>query len=420
MENRKLKILHTVEFYDPCVGGMQEVVKRLSEGLAARGHDVTVATSFDPGRSQGVINGVKVLGFDVSGNRVRGSGFGDAEKYRKFLENSDFDVVVNFAAQQWATDLALPLLKKIKSKKVFVPTGFSGLYAPEYFSYFEELKKQIFDYDRCVFLSDDYRDILFAREVGYTNNQLIPNGASQAEFETESADDIRKKLGISKTSKIILNVGSHTGAKGHKEAIEILHESNIRDATLVIVGNAVDSGCSDDCRRGAAVFPIFGSVLFSHGLVAFIKSVLRIIKRRQFLKNFFHKKRVIVTSLSRRDTVHLFKEADVFLFPSKIECSPIVLFESMAGETPYLVTDVGNGKEILKWSQSGFILPTVHREGFSIARIPDSARLLEKLLGDSDLCASMAKRGKDAWLESFTWEKIVLKYERLYAEVVGE
>ena len=40
-----MKILHTVEFYHPSVGGMQEVVKQLSERLVRLGHNVTVATS---------------------------------------------------------------------------------------------------------------------------------------------------------------------------------------------------------------------------------------------------------------------------------------------------------------------------------------------------------------------------------------
>ncbi len=46
-----MNILHTSEFYSPGVGGEQEVVKQLSERLAARGHEVTVATTrlFDEG-----------------------------------------------------------------------------------------------------------------------------------------------------------------------------------------------------------------------------------------------------------------------------------------------------------------------------------------------------------------------------------
>src|SRR6266567_1231523 len=101
-----MKILHTVEFYSPSVGGMQEVVKQLSERLVELGHDVTVATTKLSERKEKIINGVKISEFDVSGNLVRGLK-GDIEKYENFLIESDFDVVVNFAAQQWATDISL-------------------------------------------------------------------------------------------------------------------------------------------------------------------------------------------------------------------------------------------------------------------------------------------------------------------------
>ena len=57
-------------------------------------------------------------------------------------------------------------------------------------------------------------------------------------------------------------------------------------------------------------------------------------------------------------TVNAFKQANLFLFPSLIECSPIVLFEAMASSTPFLVSDVGNSKEIVKWTGGGELLPT--------------------------------------------------------------
>ena len=417
MSNHKLKILHTVEFYDPSVGGMQEVVKRLSEGLAARGHEVWVATTVNASRSAS-INGVNVVGFDVSGNRVRGFGFGDVEKYRKFLLDSNFDIVVNFAAQQWATDLALPLLKKIKGKKVFVPTGFSALYESSYIQYFDELKNQIFDYDACVFLSDDYRDILFAREIGYDKNHLIPNGASKAEFESPANGRMRTKLGIAKDTSIVLSVGSHTGVKGHKEAIQILDEANVKNTTLVIVGNLVERGCGIHCRRATIAFPFVGQVQFGQGKSAFYKSVRESIFKGNFLKNFFRKKRVMSLVLNREDTVELFKEADVFLFPSKIECSPIVLFEAMAAGTPFLVTDVGNIKEIIKWGESGYVLPTSFKRSFSYAQIKESAQLLEKFVNNRELRKKLSENGRRIWIEEFTWEKIVLKYEKLYSRLM--
>ena len=55
-----MRILHTVEFYPPSIGGMQEVVRQLSERLVLLGHDVTVATTRIPERTASSQNGVKI------------------------------------------------------------------------------------------------------------------------------------------------------------------------------------------------------------------------------------------------------------------------------------------------------------------------------------------------------------------------
>lgn len=407
-----MRILHTVESYAPSVGGMQEVVKQLSERLAQLGHDVTVATSRMPERSTVVLNGVTIQEFSVSGNMVRGIE-GESEAYQRFLLESGFDVVANFAAQQWATDLALPILNKIRAKKVFVPTGFSGLYVELYRDYFAQMAEWMHQYDMNVFLSDDYRDVNFAKEHGLQNWTLIPNGAGADEFERRSSVDIRSKLRIPENHFLVLHVGSHTGAKGHAEAISIFREANIPGATFLLVGNAIHGGCARACKRKNFLYKLAPPLLGRN-------------------------KRLVVTELSREDTVAAYHQADLFLFPSNIECSPLVLFECMASRTAFLATDVGNVSEIIRWSNAGYLLPTAksasleeadsasglkglrgHYPGCSIADVKASARLLEATYHEVDERTKMGERGHRVWRERFTWEVIAKQYERLYQNLLG-
>jgi L-malate glycosyltransferase len=388
-----MRILHTVELYPPSVGGMQEVVKQISERLAGLGHQVTVATTRLAGRTGRESNGVEVVEFDISGNAVRGLA-GETEGYQNFLVNSDFDVVTNFAAQQWATDAALPVLDRIKAKKVFVPTGFSGLYLPEYEAYFESMESWMKKYDMNVFLSDDYRDINFARRCGVANIALIPNGAGADEFLPEPGVDVRRVLGIPPDHFLILHVGSHTGTKGHAEAIEIFRRSRVRRATLLIVGNDFGGGCVEYCGRSN---------------VEFNKS----------LKRLLDGKRLIVARLSREETVAAYRAADLFLFPSNVECSPLVLFECMASKTPFLTTDVGNAAEIIRWSGAGRLLPTTKdAAGNSRAEVDPAAEMLAALRGRPGEREAMGAAGFEAWRARFTWELIAEKYETLYLDLV--
>ena len=127
-----MKILHTVESYEPSKGGMQELVKQISEHLAKQGHQITVATSCHPERKSHSINGVTIRDFAISGNSGPGIN-GEVDTYQHFLLNSDFDIITNFAAQQWATDLATVPAERYKIKRVFAPTGFFGLAFPGIF-----------------------------------------------------------------------------------------------------------------------------------------------------------------------------------------------------------------------------------------------------------------------------------------------
>lgn len=390
-----MKILHTVESYTPSVGGMQEVVRQLSERLVSLGHQVTVATSAHPDRPAGLINGVEVVPFQVSGNLVRGMQ-GEVTQYQQFLGQRRFDLVVNFAAQQWATDAAITMLHDIPGRKVFVPTGFSGLHLPAYREYFRQMPDWLGNYDRVVYLSEQYQDYAFAREHGLTNGICIPNGADEREFDPDNQTvTIRQTLRIPEQHLVILLVGSHSGLKGHAEAISIFAQARLTQATLLIIANDSRSRCGRRCRLMQRLWP------FRPGSRA-------------------ADKRLLVTELDRSATLAAYRTADLFLFPSQVECSPLVLFEAMASGTPFLASDAGNAVEIADWSGSGRILPTTRdTHGRVRTAITPSARMLEQLVADSEQRRTMAARGRQVWQERFTWQVIAGRYDELYRELAG-
>jgi len=402
---------------------MQEVVSRLSEGLVRRGHAVTVATSACPERRERCINGVWVEEFAISGNMVRGYKGDSSEvtRYQQFLCSTSWDVVVHFAAQQWATDLAFPVLDKISARKVLVPTGFSGLYLSEYQEYFRNMPRWMSQYDAVVLLSEKYRDASFAREQGISRTVVIPNGASEEEFSSPVRFSLRERLGITPDTFLILLVGSHTGTKGHREAVAIFDRARLSNATLLIVGKFPQK------RTGASQSL---TMIFTHAARLLVSRVYdecpyfctRAEERYNTSPRWreVHKK-VLIRELSREETVAAYHEASLFLFPSRIECSPIVLYEALASRTPFLATDVGNASEIAEVSGAGKILPTQKDTyGYSRADIEESSRMLEEMWKEKETRAQMAESGYRVWRERFTWEKIVCQYERLYEEIIAQ
>ena len=386
-----MKILHTIEFYSPSVGGAQEVVKRISEQLVKRGQEITVATTSDGNRKSREINGVRIEGFDVSGSAVHGF-HGEIDHYKKFLLKSDFDLMMNYAAQQWTTDLVFPLLESIPYRKVIAPCGFSGLFDSAFGNYFSQMAENLRKYDHLIFHSDSYQDIGFARSHDLNNYTVVPNGALEEEF-SQIDTTFRQRYGIPEDVPMLLTVGSHTGEKGHSLAIKAFNRARIGRAVLVIIGNLLPGtkGCLPSCWRRARWVNI----------------------------KTLGQKRVLLFNPPRRDVIAAYHAADIFIFGSNIECSPLVLFEAMASKTPFITIACGNAEEIVNWGHGGIVTPTIQRPNGRVDADPKAmANAIEDLINDPDERKELAEAGYNAWKDRFTWEKIALEYERVYESIL--
>ena len=410
-----MRILHVVDAYHPSVGGMQEQVRQISERLVQRGHEVTVATRRDPQRTFEVLNGVRVRAFSVGGNFVRGI-TGETSNFISFCKDGSFDVATVFAAQYGLCDAFLLHLEELRCKKVFAPTGLSAMYQKEYRLYFSRMGAWMRQFDANVFLSETYRDAGFAREAGISDYVVIPNGADEREFGGDAVDDPRYKLGIDSESFLILTIGSHTGLKGHDESVRIFRRAKVRDATLVVIGNwpaGRTGGPAPTLRRNFRNLVRFGHPDRCPRSCALIRSSSGIISSAADGKS------VRMMELSRVDTVALLRRADLFLFPSNLECSPIVLFEAMAAGVPFLASDVGNSREIVRRGRGGRILPTRrNRDNLSFADIRMSAKLVEELSREPRTRKELGRMGRDSWKRWFTWAHAADRYEQLYRRLV--
>ncbi len=375
------------------MGGAEEVVREISERLTARGHDVTVATTALPERTSREHAGVKIVEFPLSGN-LAGGFHGDVTAYLDFLRAADVDLMMCYALQQWAADLALLVAPELRYGKVMATCGLSGLHVPAFESYFRYLHFHLRCFDRLVFHSGRYRDAEYAARHGLTNTVVIANGVRGEEFATPPPPGFRARHGIPEDSFLVLMVGNYTGGKGQDSLIEIIERADIGPTTVLLVGrNLVDTRSVEEVLAD----PIRSLAARSGGA-----------------------KSVICRQLPRSEVVEAFCAADLFLFPSIIECSPLVLFEAAAAGTPFISTDVGNSREIAEWTGAGLIAAgRTHETGVTFVDVDDAARLVERLHRDADGRRRMGRHGREVVLERYTWDKIVDQYEALYREIVA-
>ena len=131
-------------------------------------------------------------------------------------------------------------------------------------------------------------------------------------------------------------------------------------------------------------------------------------------------KKILMESADRETTVAAFKAADLFFFPSQIECSPIVLFEAAAAGLPFLSSPAGNSAEIAGWTKGGKILPGYTDEvRLWHPDVKSSAKMLDELLGDVQNLKSMGSAAQAIWKEKYTWKKITEQYEKLYLDLIN-
>jgi glycosyltransferase involved in cell wall biosynthesis len=436
-----MRLLFCCEYYYPSRGGVQEVMRQIAERMTVAGHDVTVATGYLRERRVTSHNGVAIRDFKAAGNAVRGM-VGEVEQYRKFVRDFDGDAILIKAAQQWTFDALWPVLDQIKARKVFIPCGFSSFHEPAYQPYFSKLPGVLAKFDHLIFYAESYRDIDFARAHGLTRLTVLPNGASEAEFDIPTGADHRARLRIADDEFVFLTVGAPVALKGHREIAEAfaLLDTGGRAATLILNASWPNAG---------PLWKMFGSkvslvgdglhLLRSEGWQGLIAGALR--RSRRFLSESkaarggslggrgkrspsIHEsiknaqlqpnKRVLRTNFSRPDLVKAYEIADLFVFASNVEYSPLVLFEAAAAGTPFLSVPVGNAEEIARWTGGGTICPAARDAGgFTCVDPAVLAREMRRCMGDPDMLARLGATGKERWRRMFTWQSIAPQYEAI-------
>ena len=437
-----MHILFCCEFYAPSKGGVQEVIKQVADRLVLFGHDVTVATRKLQSRNFDELNGVKIVEFKISGNLIYGLS-GELDAYRHFVVSHNFDIIVIKAAQQCTFDALWPVLNNITVPKVFIPCGFSGLYDPAFTDYFHKLPDILRQFDHLIFYASDYRDINFTRENGINNFSIIPNGASEVEFSVAPDPSFRKRYGIGEDDSLFLTVGSFTGRKGHFEVVSAFEKMKLKSsASLILNGNVpvflseakVEGKPSPPItmlkrllraiKKGPIVKMSLGNIL--QYLANSLKAI-GVMKERTYTSiaediNKFHgNKKVLITDLSRPELVQAFMAADLFIFASNIEYSPLVLYECAAAGTPFLSGPVGNSEEIAQWTGGGQICPAnSDREGNIIVDPAVLAKHMSGLVNNKGLLLKMGADGKKNWSERFTWGNIATQYQNIFKSLLKE
>jgi glycosyltransferase involved in cell wall biosynthesis len=126
-----------------------------------------------------------------------------------------------------------------------------------------------------------------------------------------------------------------------------------------------------------------------------------------------------LVDLPRNELVQAYLNSDLFVLASKIEYSPLVLYEAAAAGLPFMSISVGNAAEIARWTGGGIVIDApMDARGYTQVDPGQLCREMARLIAHPELLAKLGRHGRRSWEHRFTWDKIAALYEQVFEDVV--
>lgn len=317
-----MRILICAFTYWPAVDGVQNVTEYQAEGLAARGHDVTVLTGYLPEKNlpeEEEHNGVHIRRFAAYTETMLHHG--DKATYQRLLKEyaAKVDVIMTVCPESWCTDWAIPLAGQLDCAMVMMTHGIhdfrwstfkdKSMYGVvrkvwgdlRWPPYFAQNWDNIRCYDTVIQLHEKDFATQYFEKHGVKGQKVLYNAVDDAFF----ANDIKKK-------KQIINVGTYCKGKNQIKALEAFYAAALPGYKLVLIGSACNGYYELLKKRTAELSQIYGP---------------RDVE--------------ILAAIPREETIRLVKQSQVYLLTSISEMFPVSLIEGMAAGCAWVSTDVG-------------------------------------------------------------------------------
>jgi len=251
----------------------------------------------------------------------------------------------------------------------------------------KNIKSKIYEYvdatirrkfDRVIGVSRRLCDLLIKKGCSPNRVKLVYNGLDFERFKvSNSNDDIRKELNLTRDVKIIGAVGRLSEEKGYKYLLEAAVQviKVFPNTLFVIVG---DGPLRDKLLKMASKLNIKNKVIFTG---------------------------------YRRNIIGYISAMDIFVSSSLWEGFGLSLIEAMILGKPVITTNVGIVPEFIENNRTGIVINTKN----SI----ELAEAIKKLLSSEKQLREIAIAGKELVRNKFSAKEMTKKYEDIYIKLVN-
>ncbi len=372
----------------PHVGGIEKVVYEQCKRLMQKHFEPIVVTHRNYTDKNYVFDGIKVRCYDSVNIGFRlGIPYAIPQitSLKTFLESIKSSDLIHVHGHPYLSSLLAAKIAKRYGKPLVLTQHNTFIeYESSFWDHVEWLndyavgKQVLKEADKIVVVSNATRNYVLSLETDPEKIHVLHNGVDLNRFRPLSGvkDEIKKKLGISKDSSVVLTVRRIVYKNGIDTLIESAKKAIKKNPNLVflVVGKGPD-----------------------------FEKVKEKIEQLEMQKNFR-----LTGFVSDEDLPFYYNAADFFVLPSKSgEGLPLVALEAMACGVPVIATNVGGTSEVMK-EDYGKLVP------------PDSPNsLAEAIVEFSHRELSTLKKDLRAVIErNYSWDKNVEKLVEIYEELI--
>jgi glycosyltransferase involved in cell wall biosynthesis len=273
----------------------------------------------------------------------------------------------------------IPLIITTHGRDVYVDPE-AGAVVPTLWYVRPFLRFALHQANRVIAVSRDCSH--YAVKAGACSNKVavIRNGVDIERFSPKEIDNekIRQILGVSRSAKLILFVGSLAYYKGVDILIRSISDivQNGNDIRVLIIGDGPEHDSLVGLRN-------------SMGLEENI---------------------VFLGTLPNSELPRYYNECSVFVLPSRRESFGIAAIEAMACAKPVIGTKVGGLKEVIDDGKTGILVK------------PDNpkqlAEAIKRILNNDELATQLGDNAREKVLTDFNWDHIAQRTIEVYKQVL--
>jgi glycosyltransferase involved in cell wall biosynthesis len=372
----------------PHVGGIERVVYEQCKRLRQKKFEPMVLTHRNHTEKNYVFDGIKVRCYDSVNIGFRlGIPYAipQVTSLKTFLESVKSSDLIHVHGHPYLSSLLAAKIAKRYSKPLVLTQhntfiAYKGIFWDhvEWMNDYAIGRQVLKEADKIVVVSNATKNYVLSLDAAPEKVEVLHNGVDLKRFRplTGIKDEMRKKLGVSKDSRVVLTVrrlvyknGIDTLIEGAKTAIK----KNPR-LVFIVVGKGPD-----------------------------FTQVKGKIEQLGIQENFR-----LTGFVSDEDLPVYYNTADFFVLPSKSgEGLPLVALEAMSCGVPVIATDVGGTSEVMN-EDYGKLVPPNSPEALAEAILEFSQR---------DFSA-VRKNLRKMVEQKYSWDKNVEKLVKIYEELI--